>query len=652
VRFLFGLGKKMLLANAVARIADAAFAAVMPSVLFAWLGAVAYTFQIYFDFSAYSDMAIGLGRMFGFHFLENFNYPYVARSVTEFWRRWHISLSTWFRDYVYIPLGGNRCSRARNVWNLFVVWFLTGMWHGASWNFIAWGLWFFVLLVGEKLLWGKALERLPSLVRHAYAMVLVVFSWVLFRAETLTAAAAYFAAMFGSSGVWCAGVLAGAAVLLHRRAAGEAMAGDGASKAGRRACPRRADVGPEARGDGAAGVLILQARHGIVQSLHLLPVLRGGAAMKKFSEWVMALLFSGTLLVLMAATILLPKERYSYYENRNLSAFPEISVESIANGKVFGELETMFCDYAAWRTAALRAVTWCDLNLFHRPVVNEVVVTPDALLEELYTMPDTAEDIVREADTVAADNAALRDQIEAYGGYYCYLAVPCQYAYYEDAYPAYLENRAAYTAAERAALREAMEARGIAYVDMGEIFDAEGHLPEFSSKVDNHYGLRGAYVTYRAAAERLAADGCALCVPEEGTDVTFSALPNPYMGSRTRKLLGLRGNDEKLLTASFAEDLPFTRFDNGAAAEATVYALPGSDAEPLTYGLYMGGDSFTNPVECLAYYSFNELRSVDLRHYTVQSLSDYIAAYQPDVVLCVRDYQSLLLREFNGDFFS
>ncbi len=312
--------------------------------------------------------------------------------------------------------------------------------------------------------------------------------------------------------------------------------------------------------------------------------------MKKFSEWVMALLFSGTLLVLMAATILLPKERYSYYENRNLSAFPEISVESIANGKVFGELETMFCDYAAWRTAALRAVTWCDLNLFHRPVVNEVVVTPDALLEELYTMPDTAEDIVREADTVAADNAALRDQIEAYGGYYCYLAVPCQYAYYEDAYPAYLENRAAYTAAERAALREAMEARGIAYVDMGEIFDAEGHLPEFSSKVDNHYGLRGAYVTYRAAAERLAADGCALRVPEEGTDVTFSALPNPYMGSRTRKLLGLRGSDEKLLTASFAEDIPFTRFDNGAAAEATVYALPGSDAEPLTYGLYMGGD--------------------------------------------------------------
>ena len=392
--------------------------------------------------------------------------------------------------------------------------------------------------------------------------------------------------------------------------------------------------------------------------------------MKKFSEWAMALLFSGTLLVLMAATILLPKERYSYYENRNLSAFPEISAESVASGKVFGELETMFCDYAAWRTAALRAVTWCDLNLFHRPVVNEVVVTPDALLEELYTMPDTAEDIVREADTVAADNAALRDQIEAYGGYYCYLAVPCQYAYYEDAYPAYLENRAAYTAAERAALREAMEARGIAYVDMGEIFDAEGHLPEFSSKVDNHYGLRGAYETYRAAVQALNdAYGLALSFPEEGADVTFSALPNPYMGSRTRKLMGLRGNDEKLLTAAFREDIPFTRFDNGGEVAATVYALPATDTEPLTYGLYMGGDiaetvlrtdrpelpsvlifgdSFTNPVESFAYYSFDEMRSVDLRHYKTQSISDYIAAYQPDVVICIRDYEALLSRSDNG----
>ena len=393
--------------------------------------------------------------------------------------------------------------------------------------------------------------------------------------------------------------------------------------------------------------------------------------MKRICEWAMALLFSGVLLVLMAATILLPKERYSYYENRNLSAFPEITAETVLSGQVFGDLETLFCDYAAGRTTALKAVTWCDLNVFHRPVVNDIVVTDDALLEQLYTMPDTADDIARKAADVAADNAALRDQIEAYGGHYCYIAVPCQYAYYEDEYPSYLENRSAYTAAELAALNSAMDAQGITHVDMGPIFDSLGHLPAFSSKVDNHYGLRGAYETYRAAVQALNdAYGLALSVPEEGADVTFSALPNPYMGSRTRKLLGLRGNDEKLLTAAFREDIPFTRFDNGGEVAATVYALPATDTESLTYGLYMGGDiaetvlrtdrpelpsvlifgdSFTNPVESLAYYSFDELRSIDLRHDTAQSLSDHIAAYKPDVVLCIRDYQSLLSREYNGN---
>lgn len=392
--------------------------------------------------------------------------------------------------------------------------------------------------------------------------------------------------------------------------------------------------------------------------------------MKRICEWAMALLFSGVLLVLMAATILLPKNRYSYYENRNLSAFPEITAESVLSGQVFDDLETLFCDYAAGRTTALKAVTWCDLNVFHRPVVNDIVVTDDALLEQLYTMPDTADDIARKAADVAADNAALRDQIEAYGGHYCYIAVPCQYAYYEDEYPSYLENRSAYTAAELAALNSAMDAQGITHVDMGPIFDSLGHLPAFSSKVDNHYGLRGAYETYRAAVQALNdAYGLALSFPEEGADVTFSALPNPYMGSRTRKLLGLRGNDEKLLTAAFREDIPFTRLDNWQEVASAVYALPATEDEALTYGLYMGGDiaetcirtdrpslptalifgdSFTNAVESLAYYSFDEMRSVDLRHYKTQSISDYIAAYQPDVVICIRDYEALLSRSDNG----
>ncbi|UOO38297.1 MBOAT family protein [Oscillospiraceae bacterium CM] len=199
MRFVFGLAKKMLLANTLGVIADTVFA--RPdgglSTGLAWLGALAYTGQIYFDFSAYSDMALGLGRMFGFHFLENFNYPYIAASITDFWRRWHISLTTWFRDYVYIPLGGNRCGRWKNVRNIVIVWLLTGFWHGAAWTFIAWGLYFCVLLLGEKFLWGKLLEKSPSPLRHIYTLLLVVIGWVFFRADTFGQAFHFIAVMFG-----------------------------------------------------------------------------------------------------------------------------------------------------------------------------------------------------------------------------------------------------------------------------------------------------------------------------------------------------------------------------------------------------------------------------------------------------------------------
>ncbi len=206
IRFLFGLAKKMLLANAMAEVANGIFDAPASglSVSLAWIGAIAYTFQIYFDFSAYSDMAIGLGRMFGFHFLENFNYPYISKSVTEFWRRWHISLSTWFRDYVYIPLGGNRKGSFTHIRNIVIVWFLTGLWHGASWNFILWGMWFCILLLGEKYIWGNALKHCPKIIRHGSTMFLVIISWVLFRCETLPQVFAYIKAMIGMApdGLW------------------------------------------------------------------------------------------------------------------------------------------------------------------------------------------------------------------------------------------------------------------------------------------------------------------------------------------------------------------------------------------------------------------------------------------------------------------
>ena len=200
-RFVFGLGKKLLVADTVARLADAAFA-LGPGELsapMAWLGIAGYTLQIYFDFSAYSDMAIGLGRMLGFRFLENFDYPYVSRSITEFWRRWHISLSTWFRDYLYIPLGGSRRGRARTYRNLVVVFFLCGLWHGAAWTFVAWGLYHGAFLVLERAAAGRWLEQRAAPLRHAYTLLVVMVGWVLFRAESFDHAARYLAALLGAA---------------------------------------------------------------------------------------------------------------------------------------------------------------------------------------------------------------------------------------------------------------------------------------------------------------------------------------------------------------------------------------------------------------------------------------------------------------------
>lgn len=197
-RFIVGLAKKLLIANSVGALATEIFALPAASLSTAevWLGAVAYSLQILFDFSGYSDMAIGLGHVFGFAFLENFNYPYTARSVTDFWRRWHISLSTWFRDYVYIPLGGNRKGLPRQIFNILVVWMLTGLWHGAAWNFVLWGLYFALLLIAEKLFLGKLLEKLPRAVGHIYALLAVIVGWIFFSAPDFTSAFAWLAAMF------------------------------------------------------------------------------------------------------------------------------------------------------------------------------------------------------------------------------------------------------------------------------------------------------------------------------------------------------------------------------------------------------------------------------------------------------------------------
>lgn len=198
-RFLIGLGKKVILADNFALLVSLFRASGEKSVLFCWMYAIAFTLNIYFDFSGYSDMAIGLGRIFGFHFGENFNYPYLSKSITEFWRRWHISLGRWFRDYVYIPMGGNRVSRLRWIFNLFTVWLLTGFWHGAAWNFILWGLLFGTLLLVEKLI--PAIGKLPGAVKHGYVLLVVVLSFVLFNAQSISQAGEDLAGLFGFGGL-------------------------------------------------------------------------------------------------------------------------------------------------------------------------------------------------------------------------------------------------------------------------------------------------------------------------------------------------------------------------------------------------------------------------------------------------------------------
>lgn len=199
-RFTIGLAKKVLIANMLGELCNKFIATDEKTVLLYWIFAISYMLQIYFDFSAYSDMAIGLGRMFGFHFLENFNYPYISKSITEFWRRWHISLSSWFRDYVYISLGGNREGLKKQIRNILIVWLLTGIWHGASWNFIVWGLLFGAILIIEKLFLGKYLEKCPNFFKRIYVLFIVMISFVIFNAENMKEAYKNIIGLFGTNG--------------------------------------------------------------------------------------------------------------------------------------------------------------------------------------------------------------------------------------------------------------------------------------------------------------------------------------------------------------------------------------------------------------------------------------------------------------------
>ena len=199
-RFTIGLAKKVLIANALGELCSKAFLADEKTIVFFWIFGVSYMLQLYFDFSAYSDMAIGLGRIFGFHFPENFNYPYISKSITEFWRRWHISLSTWFKDYVYIPLGGNREGKYKQIRNILIVWLLTGIWHGANWTFLIWGLLFGIILIIEKIWLNKFMEKLPSFIRRIYVLFIVMILFIIFNSDNMSVALTNIKGLFGMNG--------------------------------------------------------------------------------------------------------------------------------------------------------------------------------------------------------------------------------------------------------------------------------------------------------------------------------------------------------------------------------------------------------------------------------------------------------------------
>ena len=199
-RFSIGLAKKVLIANALGELCSKASATSEETVVFFWIFGISYMLQLYFDFSAYSDMAIGLGRIFGFHFPENFNYPYISKSITEFWRRWHISLSTWFKDYVYIPLGGNREGKYKQIRNILIVWLLTGIWHGANWTFLIWGLLFGIILIIEKIFLNKFMEKLPSFIRRIYVLFIVMILFIIFSSDNMSVALSNIKGLFGMNG--------------------------------------------------------------------------------------------------------------------------------------------------------------------------------------------------------------------------------------------------------------------------------------------------------------------------------------------------------------------------------------------------------------------------------------------------------------------
>ncbi|MEG2678983.1 MAG: hypothetical protein RR949_03520, partial [Oscillospiraceae bacterium] len=385
--------------------------------------------------------------------------------------------------------------------------------------------------------------------------------------------------------------------------------------------------------------------------------------MKRVANIVFLSCFLAALIAVPVCTLFSEKVGTSYYENRTLASLPTVSVKTISDGTFFSDLETYFSDHIAWRDPIMKLKTWSDLNVFHRPVVGDTVVNSDVLLYFHGYQRKSLDGLDAQAAEMGDKLQKINDQVTDYGGYFCYFGLTNHFTYFSDHYPSYIDNRLWQTESTVEAFSNALTEREVPFLNMTPIYDAQGRPPEYYSATDHHYTYRGMLSAYDALMKRINSDTALDLQILTPDDLTLTTLPNPFLGSRERKLYNLWPSDEHITIGTLKEEIPFTRTDNGAEVPATFYALPATQEEPLPYGVYMGGDigetiirtnrgelpkalifgdSFTNAMETVFWASFDETRYLDLRHYTDKALSDYLADYQPDVVICLRDDNSYL----------
>lgn len=393
--------------------------------------------------------------------------------------------------------------------------------------------------------------------------------------------------------------------------------------------------------------------------------------MKRASQTVFLLCFLG---VLAAVPLLIAlrgaDNRTSYYENRTLAAVPEYQTADLLSGAYFSAWDTWLTDHIPSRDRLLGLNTQIDYRLLQRPVVNDVVVAADVLLPFQTYGAWNLDYLGGLADQITDGLARLDETVNAWGGRFYYLGIPLQSSYFYDRYPDYLENRKWHVDGMTEAFSAAMEDKDLDFLDMGAVFAAQGRPAEYYSASDHHFRYQGAFAAYRAMMEHINADaGWSLPVLTE-EELAIVPMPNPFLGSRNRKLYGLWTGEEKLCIGAQSAPVPFTRMDNGAPVPATLYELPEDPAAEVTYDVYMGGDkaetilrtdrpelpnllifgdSFTNPLETLFYTGFNETRSLDLRYYDQKGILEYLEEYRPDVVICIRDDTAYLSAEGNGN---